>query len=169
MRSVVFALALAALASISASAQIKVGVVDFQRAVLGTADIKKAQADLEQKFKPRQDAMRKLETELQQLQQEMQAMQGKLTPQAENDKRIQGQRKEREYQRLGEDLQADVERERNDVLQRAGRQLREIVTKVANEKALDVVIDSANTLFFKDTFDITNDVIAAYDKAYPPQ
>ncbi len=167
MRSFVLALALAALSTIPSAAQVKVAIVDFNQAVLGTAEIKKAQAELEARFKPRQDSLLKLQGELQQIQSQMQTMAGKLTPQAENDLRVNGQRKEREYQRLGEDLQADVDRDRNDILQRTGRQLRDVVSKVATAKELDVVIDSGNTLYFKNALDITPEVVAAYDQAYP--
>lgn len=162
-------LAATALSAIPAVAQLKVGVVDFQKAVLGSAEIKKAQADLEARFRPRQEAMQKLQTELQQISAQLQSMSGKLTPQAEGDLRSQGTRKERELQRMNEDLQADVDRERNDILQRSGRQMREVVSKMAAEKGFDVVIDSANTLFFKDVLDVTNDAVVSYDKAYPPK
>jgi hypothetical protein len=38
---------------------------------------------------------------------------------------------------------------------------------VAEEKGLDVVVDSASTVFFKSSFEITADATAAYNKAYP--
>jgi Skp family chaperone for outer membrane proteins len=94
-------------------------------------------------------------------------MAGKLTPQAENDLRVQGTRKEREYQRQGEDLQQDVDRERNDIIQKSGRQMREIINKLAVDKGMDVIVDSANTLYFKNALELTADAIAAYDAAYP--
>lgn len=166
MRSFVLIL-VAVCAALPAAAQSKVAVVDFQKALLGTAELKKAQADLETRFKPRQDAMQKLQNELQQISGQLQTMAGKLQPQAEQDLRIQGQRKERELQRLTEDLQGDVDRERNDILQKSGRQMREVVSKVSAEKGFDVVVDSSNTLYFKDALDITNDMIAAYDAAHP--
>jgi outer membrane protein len=169
MRSFQRNLAVVALVAGAAYGQTKVAVVDFQAAVLNTAEIKKAQADLEAKFKPRQEALVKLERELQQIQSQLQTMAGKLTPQAEGELQAQGSRKQREYQRLSEDLQADVERDRNDVVSRSGRQMRDVITKLANEKGFDVVVDSANTLFFKPATDLTKDATAAYDAAYPPK
>jgi len=80
---------------------------------------------------------------------------------------VQGQRKQRELQRLQDDLQADVDRERNDILQRSGTHMQEIVKKLAEEKGLDVVIDTSNTVFYKASLDITADAVAAYNKAYP--
>ncbi len=167
MRRLLFLCAAAVSVAASAHAQAKVGIVDVQRAILGTAEIKKAQTDLETKYRPRQEAMAKLDRELQQIQGQLQSMAGKLTPQAEQDLQTQGQRKQRDLQRLNEDLQGDVDRERNEILQKASRNMTDVIKKLAEEKQLDVVIDRANTLFAKDALDITTDAIASYDKTYP--
>ncbi len=147
------------------SAQSKVAVVNSQKAILETAEIKKAQVDLEAKFKPRQDQMARLTKELQDIQTQLQS--GKLNQNGEQELTVQGQRKQRELQRLQDDLQADVDRERNDILQRSGTHMQEIVKKLADEKGLDVVIDTSNTIFYKATLDLTAEAVAAYDKAYP--
>ncbi len=64
----------------AASAQLKVAIVNLQKAVLDCDEIKKASADMEAKYKPRQMAAQKIETELQGIQQQLQNGQGKLTP-----------------------------------------------------------------------------------------
>ena len=79
----------------------------------------------------------------------------------------QGTRKQRDLQRLTEDMQADVERERTDILTKSGDRMQQIVAKLAEEKGLDVVIDVSNTVYFKPVLDLTKDATAAYDKAYP--
>ena len=90
-----------------------------------------------------------------------------LTPQAQQNLQITGQRKQRELQRLQEDLQGEVDRERQDILQRSGSRMQEVVRKLAEERGLDVVIDTSNTVYFKPALEITKDATAAYDKAYP--
>ena len=164
IRTLSIALASVALA-FTATAQTKVGVINSQKAVLDTAEIKKAQAELEAKFKPRQDQMVKLQKDLQDIQAQLQS--GKLNQNAEQDLTIQGQRKQREMQRLQDDLQADVDRDRNEILQRTGQRMQDVVKKLAEEKGLDVVVDAANTVFFKPALDLTAESTAAYDKAYP--
>jgi outer membrane protein len=149
------------------SAQQKVAIINSQLAVSDTAEIKKAQAELEAKFKPRQGEMEKLQKEIADLQNQLQTGAGKLTPQAEQNIQIQGQRKQRELQRLQEDLQGDVDRERNDILQRVGGRMQEVVKKLAEERALDVVVNVSNTVYYKPALEITKDATAAYDKAYP--
>lgn len=165
MNRFLIATTLCALALAPVAAQTKVGIIDLQKAVLETAEIKKAQAELETKFRPRQADLQKTEAELQQIQAQLQS--GKLTPQQEAELQAQGQRRQREYQRKSEDLQADVDRERTDILQRSGQRMTDVVKKLAEEKGLDVVIDVTNAVYFKAALELTKDASAAYDKAYP--
>jgi outer membrane protein len=148
-------------------AQLKVGVIDSQRAILETAEIKKAQAELEAQFKPRQEQIEKLQRELQDINEKLQKGQGKLTPEAERDLQIQGQRKQRDLQRATEDLQSEVDARRNEILNRVQRQMVEIVRKLAEEKGLDVVLDAGDMIYFKPALDLTAEATAAYDKVHP--
>jgi Flp pilus assembly protein TadB len=65
-------------ASVLLPAQSKIAVISSQQAVLETAEIKRAQAQLEAKFKPRQAEIEKVQTELAGLQSKLQAGQGKI-------------------------------------------------------------------------------------------
>jgi outer membrane protein len=162
------ALSLLAFASfLAAQAPLKVAVINSQLSVLETAEIKKAQADLEAKYKPSQSQIEKLKKELGDIQTQLQSGQGKLTPQAEQSLQVQGQRKQRDLQRMTEDLQQEVERERNEILQRTGGRMQEVVRKIAEERGYDMVVDTSNTIYFKPALEITKDATAAYDKAYP--
>jgi outer membrane protein len=158
-----------ALASFSALglAQTKVVVINLQRAVLEADEIKKASAALEAKYRPRQQAIEKLNNDIQQIQQQLQAGQGKLTPQAEADLNAQGTRKQRELTRMGEDLQADVDRERNEILGKSTQKMGEVVKKLAEAKGYDIVVDISNAVYYKPALEITNDALAEYNKAYP--
>jgi outer membrane protein len=160
--------AVLALASVgAANAQVKIAVINTQKALLETDDIKKAQLDLEAKFKPRQDQMIKVQKELEDIQAQLQS--GKLNELGTQEINAEGQRKQRELQRMQQDMQEDVQRERTEILERAGSRMQQVVKKLADEKGLDIVVDSANTLFFKPSFEITADATAAYNKAYPPK
>ena len=150
-----------------ASAQLKVAIINVQSAILDTAEIKKAQGELEARYKPRQQQVEKLQKDLADLQAQVQAGQGKLTPQAEQNLQATGQRKQRELQRLGEDLQADVDRDRNDILQKSGARMTDVVKKLAEERGFDMVVDVTNTIYYKPALEITKDATVAYDKAYP--
>lgn len=164
-------LALFSFANFAAAQAPKIAVVNLQRAVLESAEIKKASTDMEARYKPRTQQLDQLQKELAGISQQLQTNSGKLTPQAEADLQADGQRKQRDAQRLQEDLQADVDRERNEILTDASKRMQEVIKKLAEERGFDLVVDVTNgaAIYFKPALEITNDVIAAYDKAYPPK
>ena len=168
--SLTLAVCAAALFSVpSAMAQTKIGVVSLQKAILDTAEIKKAADAMQVKYKKRQDDLDKAQRELSDIQTQLQSAQGKLSAAGEADLTARGQRKEREVKRLDEDLRADVERDRTDILSRAQTRMLEVVKKVSDEKGLDMVVEASAVISFKPALDITADTVAAYNKAYPPK
>jgi outer membrane protein len=148
-----------------ASAQLKVAVINVQKAMIDSDELKKVSAEMEARYKPRQDELTKLQSDLQSIQQQLAS--GKLSQQAGADLQAQGARKQREAQRLADDLQADVERERQEILQKASAKMNEVVKKLAEEKGYDVILDVTQAIYFKPTLEITSDALAAYNKAYP--
>ncbi len=150
-----------------APAQSKIGVVNFQKALIDTAEAKKASNDLSAKFKPQTDEYEKANRDLNDIQTMLQTSQGKLSAAKQVDLESQAQHKQREVERLKEDLDADVEKERNETVQRLGSRMTEVVGKLMEEKGLEVIIDTAAVVTYKGAIDLTADATAAYDKAYP--
>jgi outer membrane protein len=150
-----------------AFAQSKVAVINLQKAVLESAEIKAASAAMEARFKPRVTQIETLDKEIAVISQNLQTNAGKLTPQAETDLNAQGTRKQRDVQRLRDDLQTDVDRERNEILQKSAAKMTDVLKKVAEDKGYDIVVDAPYAPYFKAALEITTEVIAAYDKAYP--
>jgi outer membrane protein len=149
------------------SGGLRVGVMNAQLALLETAEMKKAQAALEAKYKPRQSEIAQLQAEIANIQTQLQSLGDKLQPQAQQDMVADGQRKQRNLQRLQEDLESAVEFDRNDILNRGQERMREIVNKVAADKGLDMIVDATVLFFSKPAFDVTKDVTTAYDAAHP--
>jgi len=168
LRIVLAAMALSATGGLL-SAQTKIAVINLQRAVLDSAEIKKASADMEAKYKPKTTQIEQLQKEIASISDQLQKGSGKLSPQAEGDLNATGQRKQRDLQRLQEDVQAEVDRERNDILGKSGQKMVEVVKKIAEEKGLDLVVDISNpiAIYYKPAMEITTEATAAYDKAYP--
>jgi len=152
--------------AVPAISQTKIGVINSQRAVLETAEMKKAAAELEAKFRPQQQEIDKRTKELQDIQQKLEAA-SRNNPQEAADLQAEGQRKQRALQRLSEDVQAEVDRQRNEILSRGGQRMQEVVKKMAEEKGFDLVVDASNAIFFKPAMEITSEAIAAYDKQFP--
>ena len=163
-------LATATLLSVSASsaqaiAPAKVAIINAQKAVADTQEIKKAQTVLESKYRTRQQSIQTLQNELGSIQQQLSTP--NLPPDRDAQLRATGVTRQKELQRLTEDLQSDVNNERQDILGRAGRQMTEIVKKIAEDRGLDVVIDITNTIYYKPAMEITAEATTAYDKAHP--
>ena len=150
---------------VTASAQVKVAVINTQKAMADTDELKKASAAVEAKYKPRQDELQKLQADLQSIEQQLNS--GKLNQQGTAELQAQGQRKQRDAQRISDDLQADFERDRQEILGKASQKMQTIIAKLAEEKGLDVIIDAAQTLYFKPALELTADATAAYNKANP--
>jgi outer membrane protein len=150
-----------------AAAQAKVAVISIQKAVLESAEIKVASAAMEARYKPRVAQIETLTTEIAAISQNLQSNAGKLTQQAESELNAQGTRKQRDVQRLRDDLQADVERDRNEILQKTAAKMTDVLKKLAEEKGYDIVVDAPSAPYFKASLDITPDLLAAFDKAYP--
>jgi outer membrane protein len=160
---VVFA---AALSAAAANAQgLKIAIVNAQKAVADTQEIKKAQADLTNKYRARQQSLEALQSDIQNIQTQLRAP--NMTPAKEQELTLDGQQKQKQLQRMNEDLQADFNQDRGDVLGRAGRRMQDVIKKLAEDRNLDVIVDVNNTLYFKPALELTAEATAAYDKAYP--
>ena len=149
------------LASGSALAQdaSRLGVIDFEAALMGTAEMQAKSKELEAKYKVRQDELAQLAQDLQSLQQKLQTASASEGPSLQ----AQAQRKQTEAQRKQEDLQADFEYDRNEILQGGARVMREVVSKLAEEKGLDVVVEGTTTLFVKPALNLTATATEAYN------
>lgn len=164
IRAGLLCLVLAPLATV-ASAQLKVAVVNVQKAMLDSDELKKISADMEAKYKPKQDELTKLQNDLASIQQQLQS--NKLTPQAQQDLTLQGQRKQRDAQRLSDDLQQELDAERQDILGKAAKKMQDVIKKLAEAGGYDLIVDVSQALYFKPAMDITDQALAAYNKAYP--
>ena len=145
------------------TAQTKVAVVDFQTALLDTADMMKQSQELEAKYESRRSEIEKLAIELQEIQAKLQGASGTTAA----DLQAEGTRKQRTAQRLTEDLQSDVEFDRQNILVAGSARMREIVQDLRIEKQLDLIIDGGSVLAHNALIDLTSDATTAYDAKHP--
>ena len=145
------------------AAQTKVAVINFQEALLSTADMKKESAALEAKYQDRQAELNVLSAELQELQNKIQGATGGELAQLQAD----GQRKQIRAQRMTEDLQSDVEFDRQNILTAASGRMRVIVQSLRVENGLDLIVDSSSVLAGDPLIDLTAEATQAYDAKHP--
>ncbi len=145
------------------AAQTKIGVVDFQKALLDTADMQAEAAKLEAEFKPRQDKLEAISVELQQIQVKLQS----ASPQEGARLQAEGAAKQREAQRMTEDLQSEVDYRREGVLQKGAQRMREVLEKLRQEQAYDLIVDASAAYAFNPALEITAEATAAYNASHP--
>jgi|WetSurMetagenome_2_1015567.scaffolds.fasta_scaffold304085_2 outer membrane protein len=154
----------------SAPAQ-KVGVIMYFRALVECTEGKVANDEFQKKLEGRKNELQKKQTEIQTLQQQLEAQRQTLNEDslAALSKNIQV--KTTELQRLQEDAEKEFGAMRNDILERIGRKMGPIVQKYAQEKAFSLLLDGSTQgsqlIFVNSTIDVTDDIIKRYDTAYP--
>ena len=146
---------------------VKVVIINAAKAGVDTAEFQKIQAAVQAKYAPRQQAIEDLDKQLQAIQKQGSAP--NIAPDQQASLQAEFTQKGKQRQRLVDDLQADINAERQEVLDRTGRQMSEVVKKLAEEKGWDVVVDVRNTIYYKPALEVTADATAAYNKAYPPK
>ncbi len=150
-----------------AMAQAKIGIIDFQRAVVDTAEFKKAFAELEAKYKPKQDQLQKAQQTLQDIEAQLRSTQGQLSQAGAAELQAKGQRTQVQVDRLTADLQEDFEGDRDAALRVVSTRFTELLKKFAADKSLDVIADKQAVPYFAAALDVTDAAIAAYNAAHP--
>lgn len=149
--------------TVPAWAQSNVAVINFQNALLDTADMQKQSMELEAKYKPRQEELQNLSQELEEIQRKLQSATGTELATLQAD----GQRKQRTAQRMSEDLQSDVEFDRQNILNEASVRMRDVINALRVEKEIDVIIDGGSVLAASALIDLTAEATRAYDAKHP--
>lgn len=147
----------------------KVGVINIQEAIASTAEGKKAFADLQKKYQPRQQ-------ELQRQQQEITALQDQLQKQAttlSDEERLRLNReledKQKVFKRATEDANADFQGDNQDAVRRIGQKMVRLISEYAQQNGFSLVMDDAQipVYFVAREIDITEDIVKRFDGAYP--
>ena len=146
-----------------AAAQTKVAVINFQNALLETADMKKQSAALESKYKDRQDELTAMSAELQEIQGNLETATGAEAQRLQ----LEGQRKQRTAQRLTEDLQSDVEFDRQNILTGASARMRTVIEQLRVDRGFDLIVDGGGVLAASALIDLTADATRGYDEKHP--
>lgn len=146
----------------------KVGVISMQGAIVGTKDGQKASQALEGKFGPKKKDFDGRNSEITQLEDQLKKG-GTLMSE---EKRTQMERdideKKRRLQRDVEDARQEMQEEQNQLLSGLASRLEAVVEKYAKDNGYTMILDVSNpntpVLYASSGIDITQDVIALYDK-----
>jgi outer membrane protein len=154
-----------------AQAPLKVGVINMQAAISGTAEGKQALAELQSQFAPRYTELQDMQKQINDLQSRLQAGQTTLSDDEKARIARQGDQLSRTYQRKQQELQDDSNDAQQDIVNGLGRKVVELLDSYAKENGYAVIIDTSSqqspVMYSANQVDVTQDVIQLYDKNYP--
>jgi outer membrane protein len=148
-----------------------VGIINLRGAIGNTAEGKQASAELQSQFAPRSTEIDNLTKQISDLQQKLQAGQGKLSDEEASRLTTQGQRLTAQLDRRRTEFQEDASAAQQEVLERIGRKMVDVLDRYARENGFTVVLDSSSQnspiLYASNQIDVTQEIIRLYDQAYP--
>ncbi len=147
-----------------------VRVLDLRRAILLCNEGKKEAEELNKRIASRSAELEKRQKELQDLQKQFEA--------AGNDAEKRGQlgltieRRGKEFNRLKEDYSAELQQAESEMIGNVGKAIVKVLDEHAKKQGYDLVLHTAqdgSVLWFPPAMDITDEVVAAVNRAAAPK
>ncbi len=156
-----------AAAPATSSASGRVGIVNIQSAIVSSNEGQRDFEALQKKFDPKRQELESLNKEVDELQKKFNTQAEKLNDEARADLLKQIDTKKKQMQRNYEDANADIQAQQNEIANRIGQKLIEVLDKYAKEHDFSVVLDVSGqkspVLWAASSVDITKPVIEAYN------
>lgn len=151
-----------------ALAQSKVGFVNSQEILAGTAEGTKRLAELDEFWAAKQKDFDAKNTEINTLQQNVMAQQRTLDADSLAKMQRDLEQKQTELRRFQEDSRAEGTQKQNEILQAISQKVQVIIEEYAKNNAFAVifVIDQSQA-YVSPKLDVTAEIIKLYDERYP--
>ncbi len=170
MASALWAQSSGAGAAITASPS-KIGVINIQAAIAGTAEGKQAVAELQSQFAPRYTELQDMQKQIDDLRTRLQAGQTTLSDDEKARLAREGDQLTRTLQRKQQELQDDSNDAQQDIVNSIGRKVVDILDTYSKQNGYAVVINTSSqqspVMYSANQIDVTQDIIQLYDKNYP--
>jgi outer membrane protein len=162
--------ALATICTLTAFGQAaqKVAVINIQQAIVGTKEGQKAQTELAAMFEPKQKELQGKQNEINSKKQALAASSNTMAEEAKVKltREIDGMAKN--LQRDAEDYEAMLNAQQQKALGELFQKMNVVIIRYAKDNNISLVLDTSqqvNIVHFADSLDITQDVVALYDRA----
>ncbi|HVR19539.1 MAG TPA: OmpH family outer membrane protein [Polyangiaceae bacterium] len=169
-RRIVWTLALGlgvSLVSASAAAQMKVAVVDTQRAVMETEDGLRMQATLKKVFDSRQRELDKKQEELQKEREDIEKQRDVLSKTALAKRVDKWQREMVNLQTVFVEYNKELQKRQSELTQPIFQKAMGVIRRMATQEGYDVVVDKQAVPYVRSDLDLTDKVIQLYNQGAP--
>lgn len=169
MKHVAAVLLMLLFASLGA-ANLKVGVVDYDKIMSRSKDVADAQKTFETEYQAWKKQAQDLEDEYKKMESEYASKELILTEDGKRDAQTKIQTKKDEYQSFVNDILSEngrASRRNSELLEPVMQRLRQVVEQVALEDDLDIIFDISRggLVYIKPSLDVTDRVIDALNRA----
>ncbi|HEX2711250.1 MAG TPA: OmpH family outer membrane protein [Candidatus Acidoferrales bacterium] len=149
----------------------KVGVLNVRNAIVNTAEGKQASAELQSQFASRQNELESLRKQIEDLQSRLRSGERTLSDEEKGRLQREGELRARQFQRKQDELQEDMNGAQNEVVDRIGRKMLDVLDRYARENGYAAVFDNSGqnspVIYASSQIDVTQDILRLYDQAYP--
>lgn len=153
--------------SAAATGTTKIGVVNIQGAIFGCNEGQRDLQALQKQFEPKKNELDALGKEVDDLKKQYSAQGEKLNQEARDNLLKQIDTKQKQYQRNLEDAQGDFNNQQQEILNRIGKKMLEVLDKYAKENAFSVVLqagtEQSDVLWATEAVNITPALVQAYN------
>jgi len=156
-------------AALLAQTSSKIGLVNIQEAILSTGEGKKAMADLQKKYQPRQQEVQKLQQDIQAISDQLQRGQATLSDDEQRRLNRDLEDKQKVLKRTTEDAQADFTTDRDEMFRRIGQKVVKVIDDYARQNGYSLVLgsDQVPIYYAAKEVDLTDQIVRLYDAANP--
>ena len=149
----------------------KVGVINLRAAMESTQEGQKTAADLQQRYDPKRKDLEKKQSEIQSLRDQLSRGSNTMSQDAKDTLQRDIDSKTKIWNRDQEDASADFQVDLDRIQQELFGKMQVVIDKYSRDNAYAVILDISSEqspiVYISNTIDITNDIIALYDKNAP--
>ncbi len=153
----------------TASQPSRVGVINIQQAVAGTQEGQKAATELQARYEPKRKELEKKQAEIQALRDQLSRGSNTMSDDAKRSLTNDIDAKTKAWNRDTEDASADFQGDQDRLLSGLFEKMQVVIDKYARDNGYTVILDissqSSPVIYAALSADITNDIIALYDKS----
>jgi outer membrane protein len=149
----------------------KVGIIHIQNAIISTKDGQKAANELQTKFAPKKSELEKKQSTIAQLQDQLRKGSNTMSEDAKQKLVREIDQNTKSLNRETEDAQAELDQEQNRIYAELGQRIVAVLERYGKENGYAVILDVSSpqtpVMYAANGTDITQDIIALYDKNSP--
>ena len=143
---------------------LRVGVIDIQKAVSGTKEWKREFLSFKTSFNREKKLISKKEEQLKKMIENLNKQGMVLNPELKKKKEEGVLKKKREFERYVQDRNEELAKKEKEITNRILKKMADVIKKIGKEKDFTMILEKKVGLYFDNSIDLTALAIQAYNK-----